>query len=104
MPLDANSSPPPSNRHTIKAIRKFLNEWQVTWKRHMKERMEERNISISDVMNIVDAGKINGPPEYDDKYGCYEYHIAGRDLDGKKRTLIVGINEKEEVLELITVY
>jgi Domain of unknown function (DUF4258) len=104
MPSDASKTPPLSPKDAIQAARRYLNEGQVTWKSHMKERMEERNISLSDVMSIVDTGKINSAPEYDDEHVNYTYRIIGQDVDGKRRSLIVGIDDKEEMLELITVY
>jgi len=104
MPLDAGKTSPLSNKAAIKAARRYLNDGQITWKPHMKQRMEERNISIRDVLAIIDGGRINDEPEYDEEHGNYEYHIIGRDVEGKKRTLIVGIDENEETLELITVY
>ena len=101
MPLDASKTPPLSNKFAIKAARKYPN---ITWGPHVKQRMEERDISIRDVLNIIDSGKINDPPEYDNEHENYTYRIIGKDIDGKKRTLVVGINQKEEMLELITVY
>ena len=66
--------------------------------------MDQRNVSIQDVINIIDFGEINEEPKYSEKYQNYRYIITGRDIDGRKRTLVIAITEEDEMLELVTVH
>ena len=104
MPSDASKTPPLSPKDAIKAARRYLNECPVTWKNHVKQRMEERNISIRDVINTVEGGKLVRRPEWNEKYGEYNYLIRGRDIEGAKLTVKVAISEEEGMLTFITVF
>jgi len=103
--VEGKSKPVPlSKEKAINFCRKCLNEGRITWHGHIKERMNERDISIQDVINIIDYGEIKGEPKYSEKYQNYRYTITGHDIDGRRRTLIISIEEDDEMLELITVY
>lgn len=104
MGVDSKKPPPLSKSEAIETCRKYLNEGKVTWPPHLKQRMEERNISIRDVINTVEGGKLVRAPEWNERYREYNYLIRGRDIEGAKLTVKVAISEEEEMLTCITVF
>ena len=104
MTADSNKPRPLSKSEAIDTCRKYLSEGKVTWSPHLKQRMEERNISIGDVINAVEGGKIVKMPEWKADYGEYNYLIRGKDIEGVKLTVKVAISQKKEMLTFITVF
>jgi hypothetical protein len=102
--IDSNKSPPLLKNEAIDTCRKYLNEGKVSWSPHLKRRMEERNISIRDVINTVEGGRIVGTPEWKEEYGEYNYLIRGKDIEGANLTVKVAISEEAEMLTFITVF
>jgi len=56
--VNSKRPPPLSKNEAIDTCRKYLNEGKLTWAPHLKKRMDERNISIRDVINAIEVGKI----------------------------------------------
>jgi len=67
---------------------------------HAKDRMDERNYSVSDIKNILKYGQIvNFSEKEKDKYHC---EVHGKDLDGDNGAVIT-IVVKNTKLIILTV-
>jgi hypothetical protein len=66
--------------------------------------MEERHITVRDVLNAIDTGGILKPPEWNDETTRYNYFITGKDIEGEELTLKIAISDDEEMIFLITTY
>ena len=64
MGAGSDKPPPLSKNEAVDTCRKYLGEGKVTWSPHLKQRMEERNISIGDVINAVAGGNTVKMPEW----------------------------------------
>ena len=96
--------PPLSKNEAIDTCRKYLSDGNLTWTPHLKKRMDERNISIRDVINAIEVGKIVKTPEWNAEFGEYNYLVKGKDIEGANLSVRVAISEETEMLTLITVY
>jgi hypothetical protein len=96
--------PPLPANLVLDIVRRCTTDGQLTWKPHFKKRMEQRRISISDVLNTIDTGRISKPAEWNDEHGEYNYFITGKDIEGEELTLKIAIADDEEMTFLITIY
>ena len=96
--------PPLPDSLVLNIVKRCTTVGQLTWKPHFKERMEQRHISIRDVLNAIDTGGILRPPEWNDETTRYNYFITGKDIEGEELTLKIAISNDEEMTILITLY
>jgi hypothetical protein len=66
--------------------------------------MQKRNVLMSDVLNVLDNGRISKPPEWNQDYEEYNYFISEEDSEGMKLTLKIAISEEKDRVTLVTVY
>jgi hypothetical protein len=66
--------------------------------------MQKRNVLMSDVLNVLDNGRISKPPEWNQDYEEYNYFISEEDSEGMKLTLKIAISKEKDVVTLVTVY
>lgn len=83
------------------AIRK-INDWHLICTDHIEQMMSQRNFVIRDVINVLMNGRLKKNREFDDENRGWKYTIVGRDIDGKKLTIVFTINKTERLLVLIT--
>ena len=83
------------------AIRK-VNDWNLICTDHIEQMMSQRNFVIRDAINVLINGRLKKTREFDDKNEGWKHTIVGRDIDGKKLTIVFTINESERLLVLIT--
>ena len=96
--------PPLPANLVLDIVRRCTTDGHLTWKPHFKKRIEQRRISISDVLHSIDTGRISKPPEWNDEHKEYNYFITGKDIEGEELTLKIGISDDEETTILITPY
>ena len=52
----------PSNAEAEKIIRALVQNGQITWTGHCKQRMKEREITIPQIINCLLKGRVTEPP------------------------------------------
>ena len=84
----------------IETIKKYIADRKVDWTKHCLNRLNQRNILISDVKAAIKTGKI---VEY--YYEDYRYPsclILGYSLDNKMLHIVCGVSEN--TVHMITAY
>ena len=90
-------------RETALAIaRHAFSEGKVYLTDHFRyDRMEERNISMSDVEHLFETGTIPKDPTWDEEHENWEYVVKGTDIEGIDLAIVFAIDEDGDV-HLIT--
>ena len=73
----------------IEIIRKYINKRKIYWTKHCLNRMNQRNILISDVKKAIQTGSII--EHYYDDYPYPSCLIIGYDINGKVLHIVCGI-------------
>ena len=84
----------------IEIIKKYLEQKKVDWTKHCLNRLNQRNIQISDVKTAINNGKI-----IEFYYNDYPYEsclILGYSVNKKIIHIVCGISE--DILHIITAY
>ena len=102
--IEKKKYPPLPDKLVLDIVKRCTTDGQLTWKPHFKKRMEQRHISIGDVLNAIDTGRISKSPEWNDEHAEYNYYITGRDIEGEELTIKIAISDNEEMTILITPY
>ena len=66
--------------------------------------MNERNVSLQDVIYLIENGKVTQKVEWNNDYQEYNYYINGTDIEGSELTVKLAISNKDEELSLLTVF
>jgi len=81
--------------------------WSRGWaiiKPHCQRRMNERNVSFTDITYLLNYGEIvDGKTEYDAENMAWEYFIKGADTDGVALAAIFSLDLEDGEIILITV-
>ena len=88
------------NLLNIECIRKYINQRNIIWTKHCLNRINKRDILISDIKTAILNGKII---EY--YYNDYPYPsclITGKNKDEKTIHIVCGI--KDNLVYMITAY
>jgi len=102
--IEKKKFPPLPNNLVLDIVKRCTTHGQLTYRPHFRKRMEERHITIRDVLNSIDTGEILKPPEWNEEFGEYNYFITGQDLEGIELTIKIAIAERDEMITLITLY
>ena len=84
----------------IEIIKEYILKRKIDWTKHCLNRLNQRNIQISDVKNAVNNGKII---EY--YYEDYPYPsclVLGYDVNNKGLHIVCGMSE--DIVHMITAY
>ena len=84
----------------IEIIRKYVDQKNVFWTKHCLNRINQRNILISDINIAINNGKII--EYYYDDYPYPSCLILGRDKSNKDIHIVCGICE--EYIYMVTAY
>jgi hypothetical protein len=85
-----------------KIIRGIIESGDLRYGSHLRQRMAERNFTMTDVKYILQEGKLT-KKEYNKDLKHWKYSIKGKDVDGVAGTTITAIIDTN-TLFLITVY
>lgn len=88
------------NLFDIEIIRGYLETRKVDWTKHCLNRLNQRNILISDVKEAIKNGKII--ERYFDDYPYPSCLILGYNLDNKIIHIVCGISD--DLIHIITAY
>ncbi len=84
----------------IETLQKLCKNSNIVWSVHALERMQEREISKSDVLNVIMNGKII--EDYPKAFPYPACLILG--IDSSKRSLHVVCGSKGTIVKIITAY
>jgi Domain of unknown function (DUF4258) len=60
---------------------------------HARQKMQERGISLDDLVSVLTRGTLGSKPEWNTRAGTWQYQVAGRDCDGDPLTVHVAIED-----------
>lgn len=82
-----------------------INNKNIVYKLHAKERMEERGITILDVLYVLKNGFVYTAPEASTREGFFKYQIESKTQNSKNRTvrLVIIPDPDNLVIKIITV-
>jgi hypothetical protein len=86
--------------YSIVEFRKLNIPDRVAITMHAKQRIEERQVRVDDVLNCIDTGEII--EQYDDDKPIPSCLISGKDM--KNTGLHIVVSKDEEYIYLITAY
>ncbi|WPX08750.1 DUF4258 domain-containing protein [Anaerocellum danielii] len=76
---------------TMNEIRKLVKERKIKWQNHMIQRMRERNITRTDVLECIQNGEII--EEYEKDYPYPSCLILGRAKNGNALHVVCAVGE-----------
>ena len=85
------------------SIRKFANIGCFQPTSHCREMMENRNVSIDDVLNVLMWGSVT-KIEHNEKHDSYKCRVEGKDIDGEALVFIAAVYEYCHTVRCITVF
>ena len=78
--------------------------FQLVWTKHAKERLEERNLIMSDVLYLLKNGFVHEEGEDTTRPGCYKYKMESVTPNSQGRTVCaVVIPDKSCLSKVVTV-
>lgn len=86
----------------LELIRHIINDGEVIYSSHARERMIERNFTISDILLILQKGKL-AEKQYEENKKNWKYTIQGADIDGDEGTIVTAIISNRKQL-IVTVF
>lgn len=78
-----------SNKDAEKKIQKIVESGNIIFTNHCREQMKDRTLNTDDLVFLLRNGKINKPPEYDQKN--WKYRVEGKIIDGDECAVITAI-------------
>jgi hypothetical protein len=91
------------NKRTAKALLRKCIRQNMRTTTHCRERMDERDVTVDDILHSTLRGKIE-TVEWDSDYQNWKCKVKGTDVDGNELAVIVSICEQEEWALCITVF
>jgi hypothetical protein len=97
-----------SKRHSkadaTRIIKRIARNGIVSPTIHAGERMNQRNISMQDILFAIRNGKVIKEPKFDGDAKQWKYKFVGNGIDVKSLTIIINIYDKQERIVIVTVY
>ena len=77
----------------------------LAWTDHAKERLEERDLLIGDVLHLLKTGMVYQEAEKSTRQSCYKYIIEGQTPNSEGRSIkaVVVAQENMQILKIVTV-
>jgi len=76
---------------------------EIVLSRHCRNRMNERNLSMHDLLAVLLNGVVEGSSEYSKEHEQYRYKVTGQTIDSGKATAVTVILNHRSIL-IVTVY
>jgi multidrug efflux pump subunit AcrB len=74
----------------------------VIWTTHMRERMEERGIDATDVLNILRKGSVEQPPTDGNQPGELKIKVTRRLTSGREAGVVIVLVSNRTKIKLAT--
>jgi len=91
----------PSQKEAQNTISQLAQNGKIKWTKHAKERMEERGVSILQVINCLLKGRITSIDQYKDDVG-FKVGLE-RIVAGEKIRVVVFLESNNTVVKIVTV-
>ncbi|NWH06688.1 DUF4258 domain-containing protein [Desulfobacter latus] len=86
-----------------KCLRDFARYGCFQQSKHCRERMQERQVTIDDALNVLLWGQVS-EIEYNEMNDNWQCKVTGTDIDGENLVFIAGVWEHCHTVRCITVY
>lgn len=101
----ANIPKPLSRDEAKRKITLFLKEGKVVLSGHCKrDSMPKRNVSLPDILSVLQSGEIIHEPEWDNENGDWKYLVEGVDLDDDELKAVTVFIDRNLWLYIVTVF
>ena len=95
-------SPPPKISDLLQKVRKALADGTYVITGHAQDRMEERDVILSEVVYILKNGyHETSKDEFDPKFMNWKYAIRGNTDSGRDLRIVVKIKDKMVVITVV---
>lgn len=94
---------PPHPGALMKRIRELAKEGAVSWRTHVFERSEQRDIDINDALAVLRLGEIEGPIEPGINPGEWKCKVTAKPDTTSRRLGVALVVIRNERLFLVTV-
>lgn len=71
--------------------------------RHCRQRMQERHISMDDILYVLLWGSVTDI-KYNKDHDSWQCNVKGKDIEGEPLVFVAGIHEYCQAVRCITVY
>ena len=88
------------NLSNIETIKEYVKKRKIDWTKHCLNRLNQRDISISDIKNAINSGDII--EYYYDDYPYPSCLILGYELNNKVLHIVCGMSD--DLVHMITAY
>ncbi|MDA3787845.1 MAG: DUF4258 domain-containing protein [Desulfobacula sp.] len=86
-----------------KCLREIAKYGCIQPSKHCRERMQERQINMDDILYVLLWGNVIGI-EYNKDHHSWQCKVRGKDIDGESLVFVAGIYEDCQAVRCITVY
>lgn len=105
---DRMGDTPLSSRQATEEIRRLSSNLDTDWysTTHIKERMAERSLVISDIKHLLKTGYVYEDGKASTQKGFWKYKVVGRTPNSENRTLVTVVipDSTTKSLKLVTIY
>ena len=86
-----------------KCFREFAKYGCIQPTKHCRDRMQERNVSMDDALNVLLWGKVT-EIKYNEEHDSWNSKIVGKDIEGEKLSFVAEVFETCHTVRCITVF
>ena len=105
---DRMGDTPLSSRQATEEIRRLSSNLDTDWysTTHIKERMAERSLVISDIKHLLKTGYVYEDGKASTQKGFWKYKVVGRTPNSENRSLVTVVipDSTTKSLKLVTIY
>ena len=105
---DRMGDTPLSSRQATEEICRLSSNLDTDWysTTHIKERMVERSLVISDIKHLLKTGYVYEDGKASTQKGFWKYKVVGRTPNSESRTLVTVVipDSTTKSLKLVTIY
>lgn len=91
------------NKKEAKSILKRLAPHCINITSHCSDSMAKRDVSMQDILYVIMWGTVT-EVNWDNQYNNWNCKVTGKDIEGDKLTIVLGIFEDTNMLQCITVF
>ncbi|HLK34267.1 MAG TPA: DUF4258 domain-containing protein [Terriglobales bacterium] len=93
-----------SRSDAVDLVHHCLEQGRVRWGGHFRKSLaEEKDVTLTDVWNVLRSGNIYEEPEQDIRTGDWKYRLEGHEAGGKWLAVVLTLRDENETF-LITIF
>lgn len=90
------------NKEQARTLLRYFAPAMIRLTRHCRKRMRERDVSMDDILSVLNWGKITDL-KWNEECQNWECTIEGKDTDGEDLIFVAAIDEEDRSVLCITV-